>query len=173
MLDFAIRHRNRLQDRYLQTIDDPRFKFYHRSPAMEYSLPIYPDSWEWVQLVSLTPDGDVGGYFGARLNRLTKTAYDMEMINFNGRNEVFTADLFSFIDTLFCYYGMNRLVWNVIAGNPAERLYDRLTVDFGGRVIGVFKQDVMLSDGQLYSVKWYEAFKEDYYRELNRMSKEG
>lgn len=168
MLDLAIKHAPRLQERYLHTLGDPRFKYYRRSAGWNYRLEIYPDSWEWLQMVSLNINGDVCGYIAAQLNRLTNTAYDVEAINFCVRNKDFSADLFAFVDFLFREMGMNRMVWNVVVANPVEQMYDRVASYFGGRIVGTFRQDVRLPDGQLYDLKWYEVLKDDFYREVAR-----
>lgn len=167
MLDLAIKHASQLQYKYINIINTPKFKYYMSSPIIEYELPIYTNSQDRLQFVSLLETGEVIGYFGAKLNLLTNTAYDLEIINFVDKNSTFTSDLFNFVDTLYKDYGVDRVVFNVIIGNPAEKLYDRLMNTCGGRVIGVFKNDVRLPDGKLYDVKYYEMFKDSVYQKIN------
>ena len=70
------------------------------------------------------------------------------------------------VDLLFKQYGINRAVFNVIVGNPAERLYDRICNKYGGRVIGTFNQEAKLQDGKLYDVKYYEMMRDKCLRVL-------
>ena len=94
---------------------------------------------------------------------MTNTAYEVEAINFRDKNIEFTKDLFDFYVVLFKDFGINRMVWNILKGNPAEPLYDRLTKNFGARIVGTFKEEVRLPDGKLYDLKYYELFKKDFF----------
>lgn len=162
MLDLAVNHVQKLHERYRMTVNDPKFKYYSRSPAKEYSLQIYNDSYEYVQMVSLIGPKEVGGYFAARLNRITKTAYDLQIMNFYKKNAIFTSDLFSFIvDVILNEYGMERIVFSVIIGNPAESFYDRIVNNYGGKIVGTFTNEIMLPDGKLYDLKYYELYKKE------------
>ena len=46
-------------------------------------------------------------------------------------------------------YNFNYITWNVEVGNPAEALTDYIVDKYGGRIVGTFKQDVMLPNGKL------------------------
>lgn len=166
MLELAINYIPQLQNEFKKTLFKERYKYYFRTPIIDYYIPI-SDSSDEIQYVSLNENKEVIGYFSARLNLINKTGYDLEAINFqNEKTPIFTQDLFNFNCCLFNNYGMNRLVWSVIVGNPAERLYDRLSNNFGARIVGIFKNDVMLYDGNLYDLKYYELFKNDF---INRI----
>lgn len=162
MLDLAINHAPELQAKYRATIFDERYKFYRRTPGGDFSLPIAANSWESLQFVSLDESGVIG-YLSAKVNRLTKTGYDIEAIHFSPiQSPTFTQDMFNFFTALFSAFGMNRLTWSVVVGNPAESFYDRLVDSVGVRIVGTFRDEVMLPDGQLYNLKYYEHFKDDF-----------
>ena len=164
MLDLAINHAAELQAKYRNTILDERYKYYRRTPGGDFFLPIAENNWESLQFVSLD-DSEVIGYLSAKVNRLTKTGYDIEAIHFLPQQcPVFTQDMFDFFMALFTAFGLNRLTWSVVVGNPAESFYDRLVESVGVRIVGTFKEDVMLYDGQLYDLKYYEHFKDDFLR---------
>lgn len=127
---------------------------------MDYFIPIYHDSGEMLQMVSLDQDKLVG-YFGVRFNRETNAAYDLEIIKFGDSLE-FSIDLRDFFVSLYDKFGVEKVIFSVIIGNPAERLYDNVIRTYGGRIVGTFKNDVKLYDGQLYDVKWYEIAKDDF-----------
>jgi hypothetical protein len=133
-----------------------RFKFYMRNSGVDYFIPVFHNSGEMLQMVSIDPQGMVIGYFGARINRETDAAYDLQVINFESKNDIFSADLYDFFTSLYDKYGAEKAVFSVIVGNPAEALYDKVIKHLGGRIVGTFKQDVKLYDGKLYDVKWYE-----------------
>lgn len=164
MLDLAINHAPELQAKYRATIFDERYKYYRRTPGGEYYIPIADNSHDAVQFVSLD-ETEVIGYFSVKVNRLTQTGYDLEAIHFSSKQSpIFTQDIYNFFSALYLTFGLNRLTWSVVVGNPAERFYDRLVDNFGMRIVGTFKDEVMLYDGQLYDLKYYEYFKDDFLK---------
>lgn len=42
-----------------------------------------------------------------------------------------------------------------------------MTEKYGGRVVGICRQEVRLMDGMLYDLKKYEIFRTDYLRKFN------
>jgi len=158
MLDLAINHEEELQARYRETLFSDKHRYYHRFSTVGYFLELSLAS-DVIQMVSLD-DGKVGGFFSANINRETDTAYNLNIINFNDRNPVFTADLFDFFILLFTQFGIERIVWDVIVGNPAESFYDRIAENYGGRVVGFFRNEARLYDGRLYDVKYYEMYRD-------------
>jgi len=157
----AVFYVEKLQASFAEWILRDSFKFFSRDSNILFVLDVYPDSSEILQFVSVDDKDRVAGYFGCRINRETDTAYDLEIANFGDREGVFTIDLADWFFLLYKTFGIKRVVWWVIAGNPAEKFYDRF-IDFcGGRVVGIFKNDTKLRDGRLYDVKWYEIFTED------------
>ena len=59
-------------------------------------------------------------------------------------------------------YIVTKIVFTVVVGNPVEPKYDRLISRYGGRIVGIHKDHVMLPDGRLYDEKVYEIFRTDY-----------
>ena len=57
------------------------------------------------------------------------------------------------------FYKMN---WSVIVGNPAERMYDKFIAKHGGRVVGTYRRDTLLCDGEFYDRKAYELLSEEF-----------
>ena len=168
MLDLAINHIPDLQSKYAATLFDPRYKYYRRSPDVEYYIPITQDS-HVIQMVSLNEKREVTGYLATKINRMTQTAYDYEVMSFTpGRNRDLTPDMAEFDLFLFNELGVNRLVWSMVVDNPIEPFYDRLVDTCGVRIVGTFKNDVMLPDGKLYDLKFYELLKEDFFEAIKR-----
>lgn len=164
MLKPAILYADLLQGRFVECIFQDRFKFYYRNPGIDYLIPIYQNSGEMLQFVSLDDSGNVIGYFGAKINRETDAAEELAIMNFMENNYTFSADLRDFFISLFEKFGVQKVTWWVIVGNPAEKTYDRIVSKFGGRIVGTFKNDAKLFDGKIYDVKWYEISKEGFTR---------
>lgn len=159
MLDLAIRWPEELQARYQQTLFDPKYKFYHRFSTISYHLDISANS-DTVQMVSLEA-GEVVGFMAADLNRETNTAFNLNIIKFEPDSREFSADIFGFFIMLFTQLGVERVVWDVIIGNPAEKFYDYIAANYGGRIVGTFHNEARLTDGKLYDVKYYEMYREE------------
>jgi hypothetical protein len=172
MLYPAVLYADDLQKRYMQTIFTDKFRFFHGYSNIEYYLPIHENAGKVLQFVSVV-DNVVIGYMGCSVNRETNTAYNLEIINFERKNDVFTADLFDWFTSLFSKFGFSRVVWWVIVGNPVEHFYDRFVSNYGGRIVGVFKNEVRLYDGQLYDCKYYEVHKQDYLEKINELGVNG
>jgi hypothetical protein len=122
---------------------------------------IKQNGWEDMQFVSVS-DGEVIGYMSASINRMCHYVNSLALINFSNENIVFSKDMAHFFKDLFEKFMFNKINWKVCVGNPAEKLYDKVIKDPGGRVVGIFKNDVKLWDNQMYDVKHYEILKEEF-----------
>lgn len=160
MLALAIQYAPQLQECYQNTLTDPKYRYYMHG-IRRYFIPIEPDDTNKLQYVSLGAYGNVLGLFECNLNRETMTAYEITAIRFTPEYEPeFAADMYRFVvDVIFQQYGMNRVIYNVIIGNKAEKLYDRICERYRGRIVGTFTNEVRLFDGKLYDVKYYEMLK--------------
>lgn len=168
MLDLAIKHAQELQHQYLQTIGNEFYQYYRSSPDQLYFIPLADDNRQKLQYVSLD-SSEVVGYIACDIDHLTRTARGLEAIRFKPSPE-FSADLYRFVDLIFDRHGMDKVVWDVVVGNPAEKYFDCLAEAYGINIVGTFHQGVMLPDGQLYDLKYYEFHKQDFMkmRDLGR-----
>ena len=64
---------------------------------------------------------------------------------------------------IFDKFRFHKINFFVILGNPTEKHYDKIVEKCGGRVVGIYKQDVKLIDNRLYDIKVYEITRTDYY----------
>ena len=53
--------------------------------------------------------------------------------------------------------------FSVVIGNPIEESYDKMIAKYGGRIIGIYKEDVKLTDGEYYDLKTYEILASEYF----------
>ncbi len=161
MLALAIQYGPQLQECYQKTLADEKCRYYMHG-IRRYFIPLEPDDANKLQYVSLGVYGNVLGLFECNLNRETMTAYEITAIRFTPEYEPeFAADMYRFVvDVIFQQYGMQRVIYNVIKGNKAEKLYDRIIERYGGRIVGTFTNEVRLFDGKLYDVKYYEMLRE-------------
>lgn len=162
MLDLAVRHAQELQFQYLQTVGNDFYQYYRSRPNQLYFIPLADDNGQKLQYVSVDSEG-VAGYVACDIDRLTRTARNLEAIRFR-RSPEYSADLFRFMDLIFNRCGMDKVIWDVIVGNPAEKFFDFIAETYGTRIVGTFHQAVMMQDGRLYDSKYYEFWKQDFMK---------
>lgn len=157
MLVPASLHRDALAWLWRDFVASERSLYYFMTPYHSTDFPVSNDS-AFVQYVCM--DGDrVVGLFSARLDYLTKTARDIDMVRLTpDKSCEWVKDIARFSIMLFEKYGMARCVVRVIEGNPAKRHYEDWVKKFGGREVGTFSNDIMTRDGQLRDVTFYEFY---------------
>ena len=120
-------------------------------------------TWNQHEFVSLSSDNKILGYIRYNINQRSGVAYGFCAINFTKEPSiVFAKDLIKAVKDVFELYKLNKLKYSVFVGNPIERSYDALTQKYGGRIIGISKNDAKLIDGNFYDYKAYEILRENY-----------
>ena len=162
MIDIAQRHEAELKKKFLNIWGNGIFKFYNIS-SYNYLLSDLPkDDYNSVNLVSLNfYGGEIVGYINYEIDRVSKIVTNITAINFCN-DRMFGFDLISVFKNIFEKSDIKKIKFQVIIGNKSESNYDRLLKLFGGRIVGTFENDVLLSDGKYYDVKHYEITKENY-----------
>ena len=121
-----------------------------------------------MQMVSVDKDNNVVGYLCAYTDRQSNKVSGIAAINFYDLSITFSKDFYIFLSDLFTKYNFNKIEWRVVIGNPAEKMYDRIVSKYGGNIIGIQRQSTMLQDRTLCDEKFYELFREDYIKNVNR-----
>ena len=138
--------------------NEDQYKFVNISSYWYSSFLKLPDSdWEEIVRVSFAED-KVFGFFKATVDREVNQITSLTIINFNLKTISFTfiKDLENFVRYLIEYKKFNKISFSVVVGNPAERMYDKFTEKYNGRVVGIKKNEVKLVDGKFYDLKLYE-----------------
>ncbi|MDE7445913.1 MAG: hypothetical protein K2N15_09485 [Lachnospiraceae bacterium] len=78
-------------------------------------------------------------------------------------------DLEKALKDIFTKFNFNKLKFSVVIGNPIEKAYDKAIKRYGGKIIGIEKQETRLIDGKLYDVKRYEIMRSDYLEAIHTM----
>jgi hypothetical protein len=142
---------------------DERYKYFDCSSSMSFTIDTDDSSWNKIQLVSIDKDNNPVGYFQANIDRAAYNVSSLKIANLTPTaNFTFAKDLQQFFLDLFNKYNFNKINFVVVIGNPAEAMYDKLVSNYGGRVVGVYKNDQKLWDGQIYDLKAYEILKEEF-----------
>ena len=91
----------------------------------------------------------------------------LEKINFSNNKITFGKDLMKALKDIFEVYKFQKINFSVIIGNPIEKSYDRMIMKYGGRIVGVYKNDVKLIDGLYYDRKIYEILASEYFSSIS------
>lgn len=160
MLDAAIKYVDELKDKMLDTWFNEKYKYWNFN--MYYSdIEISNETWREHQFVSIRDD-EIIGYICYEVNRESNSCMGLGVINFSDDKMTFGRDLKQAITDIFEKFQFNKLKFSVVVGNPVEKSYDRMIRRYGGRIVGIFRQDTRLIDGNLYDVKQYEILRNEY-----------
>lgn len=153
-------HTEELKKLFLKTAYDEKYKFYHSGYHDTYDPS--DSTWGKHEFVSVDSNNNVLGYIAYTIDRYTYVSHNFHVINFSENKATFGRDLCQAIDDMFLKYGLGRVEYSVVIGNPIEESYDKMTQKYGGTIIGVRHKSTRLSDGKWYDEKLYEILKEDY-----------
>lgn len=169
MLEPAILYEAGLRIKYQQTVlMNDRFKYWIGGPYVS-DLDIKAETWERFDLVSIKDD-IILGYISFDIDRQHDYVSSVSIINFHtnekdpGKNITFGRDVLEAFDKMFTKFNFRKIKFWVVVGNPIEKTYDTFIKKYGGRIIGVSKDNCKLIDGKYYDEKFYEIFRDDYIK---------
>ncbi len=96
--------------------------------------------------------------------------YGLGVINFSDNKIVFGMDLGQALNDIFEKYKFRKLKFSVFIGNPIEKSYDKMIEKYGGRIVGYYKEETRLIDGEYYDEKLYEITREEYLKSIAKRS---
>ena len=160
MLDIAQKYADELRLKFADITYDLEYQFYIGSYSDEY-IPSN-SNWNMFEFASINNNGNVIGYIKYCIDRNSNYAYGLHIVNFSDNKITFGRDVVQAIDDIFIKYKFRKLEYAVYIGNPIENTYDRLTKRYGGRIVGIKMKNNKLLDGNIYDLKMYELFREDY-----------
>lgn len=164
MLELAIKHQTKLNEKFLNLCSSGSnyLKYYIIDDWCDYNIKISDSSWDKLQYVSVDKEGNVLGYIKADVGRPTRILNNFALVNLTGKaNLTFSKDILNFIDLCFKERKFIKMEFNVIVGNPAEKIYDKFIKKCGGSVVGTLHKSSMLHDGKYYDKKLYEILREE------------
>lgn len=161
MLKLAYPYKDRLQSIAAHNSFDEKYKYWTSNVWLKFTEEIKEDTWDYLQYVSVDANDEIVGYISAAINHASKNVTSLSIINFGKPSAMFIEDVMAFVAQLFFKFHYRKVAFNVLVGNPAEKIYDKLISVFGGRVVGTYKRDVLLWDNQYYDSKLYEILDTD------------
>lgn len=161
MIDLAINHVEELQKLYMGIWYDEKYKYWNDCDY-HTELTISTSTESINQFVSLNNNGEVIGYIAYNINRALNYTHGFNIINFTDDKLTFGIDCKKVVVDIFERFKFRKLQFYVFVGNPIERHYDKMVTRVGGRIVGYFKDEIRLTDGQYYDMKYYEIMRDDY-----------
>jgi hypothetical protein len=163
MIELAKKYEMQLKQIFYDTALDGSFCWEWIGTGREWIEPS-DKTWEKLNLVS-TFNGNILGEMGYQIDGSIRCAHRLYAAHFSKDNGyIFMKDLITCVKNIFEKYGLSKCSFSVILGNPAERIWDKLVLNFGGRIIGYREEDVCLENGKLYDVKEYEIMAKNYFK---------
>ena len=164
ILKLAYTYRDELQEKYSEIIFKDKYKYYNCCNWWGYEVKLPEDSYNSLDFVSVDKNDEVIGYLRACIDRSSNFVDSLAVINFYDINITFSKDFYKFLIDLFTKFNFRKVSFTVVIGNPAEKLYNKYIEKYGGRIVGIEKEDVKLQDGEYYDKKLYEIFREDFLK---------
>lgn len=162
MLKPAQRYEGELADSFRKIWFDEKYMFYNNG-CFYQDFETLENTLDGHQFVSVI-NGTVIGFIGYSIDRVGNIVYDFNAINFSDNKIAFSKDLVQAVDEVFTKFNFNKIEFEVLKGNPAEKMYDKFIKQCGGRIVGTYTDHVQLIDGKLYDCKMYELFKKNYMK---------
>lgn len=161
MLELAIKYRDQLENIQYDVWFEDKYKYWN-CDTFYNSLQIDTDTWNRHQFVSVKNDVVIG-YIEYSISRSSNSVSSLSIINFTDDKVAFAMDLKHVLTDIFEKYKFRKINFSVIIGNPIEKSYDKMVKKYGGRIVGTYKDDVVLIDGEYYDRKTYEILASDYF----------
>lgn len=159
MLEPAIKYKDQLEVLQFNTWFEDKYKYWNSNVYYDQWI-IDQSSWNRHQFVSVH-NGVVLGLISYNISRSENSVDRLSIINFSDNKFIFGKDVMQAITDIFQKFHFRKLSFTVVIGNPIEKTYDRLVHQYGGRIVGIQKDEVKLMDGKYYDLKLYEIMASD------------
>lgn len=155
MLDYAIKYESELKQKFLAIVGTERLKYY-QTGYTDFGFHLKMDDWDRIEMVSIS-DNCINGFVAANIDRTVNAISELNLVGFENNNFILGIDLYKFIKILRKRF--DKINFSVNCGNPVEHKYDKLINNIGGRIVGIYKNHVRLTNGELCDKKVYEIIK--------------
>lgn len=165
MLKPAVKYKDQLDNLQSEIWFNDKYKYWNSSIYYD-SISIDDSTWCKHQFVSVV-NNEVIGYIEYGISRVEHNVTSINIINFSDNKITFGKDLMRALKDIFEVYKFQKINFSVIIGNPIEKSYDRMVMKYGGRIVGMYKNDVKLIDGLYYDRKIYEILASEYFNTIS------
>lgn len=166
MLEPAIKYKEELEKLQYEVWFNDKYKFWNCDVYYD-TLKIDENTWDKHQFVSVH-NNKIIGYISYNISRSDNSTYSLSIMNFTDNKFVFGIDLGKALKDIFEKYGFRKINFCVVVGNPIEKTYDKMIKKYGGRIVGIYREDIKLIDGKYYDKKLYEIFAKQYFESIKQ-----
>lgn len=153
MLYPAQLYREELKRKLTECWYKPEYDYYFLGDYREFTV---PDNTDWRRdFVHLNSKGEVDGYFSYHYDDAAKSLSQFGLISFTGKGAMMVRDCKAHLDKLIAE-GLHRFEWWAVADNPANKMYEGLLLEYGGRVVGRM-HDCNFFNGKYHDSILYEV----------------
>ena len=165
LIEYAKNYEQELRNIFYSLYFDPFYKYIFLHPWRDdFELPI--STYDYHSFVSLDKN-QIIGFIAYNINRITDSVNRIQIVNFNKKySYIFGKDAIICIKNIFEKLNFRKINFDIIIGNPIEKTYDGLILRYGGRIVGVKKEEIKLIDGKYHDLKQYEILREDYFKSI-------
>ena len=163
MLKPAIHYADILPKLYQSIWFNDKYKYYNYNTTWR-NFNVSDRSDDWHEFASVDSQGNVLGLISYYVVRCVPKAQSFGTLSFKSGSVIFGRDLLQSIDDIFVKFGLHKLDFSVVIGNPIEKTYDRLCEKYGGEILCIERDETRLQDNKLYDVKRYTITRENYLK---------
>lgn len=161
MIEVANKYKEELKLKFFDTWNVDKYKYWQVN-GYNKGCPEFPENDYNESHFAITNNGEIIGHVLYYINRQTRCVYGVEAVNFSDNKILFGLSLLKILRDVFEVHNMNKINFNVVVGNPIEKSYNSLVEKYGGKIVGVWSDEVILPNGELRDLKSYEITIRDY-----------
>ena len=159
MIKPAVLYEQEIIDSFKNIFFNEKYKYLYYSG---YGIPqIENNTFNVHQFASVDNNNNLVGFIYYDVDRTYHAARTLCAVNFTDNYITFGADLVQVIKDIFEKYHFHKLIFNAVIGNPAREKYTKIIERFGGRIVGIAKEDIYMY-GKYHDKIIYEVLKSDY-----------
>lgn len=178
MLENALLYKEEILAKTLKIMYDPKYKFLSGTTGVfipNLNVESNTDQHIFASVLHDDDEDEINGteligYIMYYIDWPTKSACRFGMVSFSNPESqnygkmvyTFSKDMETCFKNVFTVYGLNRLEFGCIDGNPVKRTYDRLVKKYNGSIAGHCHQCCQTSDGVIRDSYTYEFMREDF-----------
>lgn len=174
MLKMAYDYRDTVDKIYSDLMMEDRSKWLSGSPVLQrpdwdkYRDNNYEGQYYLSAKMADEDNGELLGEIRYTIDQWAQAMENFHVIHYNDEDPkengyIFMKDLLNVIHIGFTQFGLRKMCWSVIVGNPIEKSWDKFCRLSNGRIVGVYKEDAFTADRVFRDVKAYELFAKDFY----------
>ncbi|MFA5307251.1 MAG: hypothetical protein WC365_07430, partial [Candidatus Babeliales bacterium] len=126
MLKLAYPYKEKLQKAYNKIVYEDFYKFYNNGQWWSHEFILANDSWKSLEFVSVDSNDEIIGFLKADIERPEGYISGLGVMSFAMKSSYcFSKDMYQFLRDLFVKFNFYKITFNVVIGNPVEKMYDK------------------------------------------------